>query len=407
MADPSGVQNRYVETCKELELKPHKFILKVLDTERQEQIIDPQDNMELKLPGNNLFTNTTGRLRDEDALVLYKSLANSMYVTEIDLRYNNMTDEGAKYIGKLIEESCALQQLNIMCNDIGPVGAEYIATGVQMNHTLISLRLNGNKIGSKGGMCFAGVLQVNTVLEELDLGDTDQDTQSMIAMATVLKQNSTLRVLNMNRPLLFSQQEETTVHYSLMLKVNNALQELHLQKCDIKDFGAERLVDNLIENIGLKYLDLSCNRITRDGALAISKLLKRNTPLEILDLGFNRIEDDGAVSISEALIDLNRTLKTLVITSNNIRAPGLVAIARSMHTNDCLQSVFIWGNHLEEPACVAFHELIKSERLEEEYTDVKSYVVDGHTYLSELNHGIRRHYYWSPSYGPDASLAIY
>ncbi|XP_071944428.1 leucine-rich repeat-containing protein 34-like isoform X2 [Antedon mediterranea] len=404
MSDPSGVQNRYVETCKELDLKPNKFIMKVLDMERQEQIIDPQDNMAIKLPGNNhLLTDT--RLQDEDALILYKSLVNSTYVTSLDLRYNNISDEGAKHIGNLIKDTCGLKHLNIMCNDIGPDGAAYLCAGIQVNATLISFRLNGNKIGNKGGMGFAEALQVNTALEDLDLGDTDQGTKSMIAMATVLNRNCTLKKLNMNRPLLFSQQEETTVHYALMLKVNSDLCELHLQKCDIKDFGAERLVDALVLNIGLKYLDLSCNRITRDGALAISKLLKRNTPLEVLDLGFNRIEDDGAVYISEALTQLNRTLKTLVITSNNIQGAGLVAIAKSMHSNPSLESVFIWGNKLEEPACVAFSELIESQRLEEENTDVQAYVVDGQTYLSELNHGIRRHYYWTPSYGPDMSIA--
>ena len=79
----------------------------------------------------------------------------------------------------------------------------------------------------------------------------------MIAFTTVLNYNSTLKALCMNRPLLFSQQEETTIHFAKMLKVNSTLTELHLQKCDIKDTGAERLSEMLVENIGLKYLDLA------------------------------------------------------------------------------------------------------------------------------------------------------
>ena len=46
-----------------------------------------------------------------------------------------------------------------------------------------------------------------------------QKTESVIALATVLNQNTTLKALNVNRPLLFSHQEETTVHYARMLKV--------------------------------------------------------------------------------------------------------------------------------------------------------------------------------------------
>ena len=83
-----------------------------------------------------------------------------------------------------------------------------------------------------------------------------QGTQSLIAFATVLNHNTTLKALCVNRPLLFSHQEETTVHMSRMLKVNSTLAELHLQKCDLRDFGAERLVETLVHNIGLKYLDV-------------------------------------------------------------------------------------------------------------------------------------------------------
>ena len=49
----------------------------------------------------------------------------------------------------------------------------------------------------------------------------------------------------------------------------------------------------------------------------------------------------------------------------------------------------------------AFNELIEMDRLDLEDTDVKPYTVDGHVMLSELNHGLRKHYYWKPLYGPD------
>ncbi|XP_072035842.1 leucine-rich repeat-containing protein 34-like [Amphiura filiformis] len=400
MSDPGSVMTRYEEVCEENENKPSDFIIKVLDMEKEEQIIDPRDTMEFILPGNNhLLTDT--RLNDTDALMLYKTLVNNTYVTSLEMKYNEITDEGAKHIGKLLEETCALENLNLMCNEIGPEGAKHIAKGLQMNETLQSLAINGNKIGNQGGMYFAGALQVNTTIKELDVGDADLGTQSLIAFATVLNHNTTLKALCVNRPLLFSHQEETTVHMSRMLKVNSTLAELHLQKCDLRDFGAERLVETLVHNVGLKYLDVRCNRITRDGAKQFAHLLKKNTPLEVLDLGFNRIEDDGAIYLSEALKSMNSNLKTLVITSNNIKGAGLCAIAKCMHSNETLTAVYIWGNHLEEPACVAFNELVEMERLDLEDTDVKPYTVDGHVMLSELNHGLRKHYYWKPLYGPD------
>ena len=60
----------------------------------------------------------------------------------------------------------------------------------------------------------------------------------------------------------------------------------------------------------------------------------------------------------------------------------------------------------------AFAELLQSGRLKPTCTDVEPYEVDGHTYLAEVSHGLKRHYYWTPSYGEaeskeaNASLAI-
>jgi hypothetical protein len=54
------------------------------------------------------------------------------------------------------------------------------------------------------------------------------------------------------------------------------------------------------------------NRITRDGAKELSKLLKKDTALKVLDLGFNRLGDDGAIDLAEAISTYNSHLETLV-----------------------------------------------------------------------------------------------
>ena len=61
-----------------------------------------KENMHLYLAGNNKLL-TDKRLVDQDMLVLYKTLQNNLYVTSLDLRFNNITDEGAKHLAKLIE----------------------------------------------------------------------------------------------------------------------------------------------------------------------------------------------------------------------------------------------------------------------------------------------------------------
>lgn len=405
MSDIHSTALRYEAVCTEMGVSMHPYISKMFDKEKEEGVLlkkkgEFKEYLDLYLAGNNhLLTDT--RLGDGDMEALCKTLNNNTYITGLDLRYNSITDSGAKHIAKLLEETITLRHLNIMCNDIGSEGAEAIAKALHKNESVQILRLSGNKIGNRGGMCFAQMLQINKVLEALDLGDADLTTEAVIALPTVLHRNTTLKALNVNRPLLFSCQEETTVHFAKMLKANTTLEELHLQKYDMRDFGATRLADNLMENMNLTYLDLSCNRITRDGTKELSKVLKHNTSIKVLDLGFNRLEDDGAMHLADAIGHYNTNLETLVVTSNNIGSKGLCALADAMKTNTTLTSIHIWGNKLEEPACIAFASLLQSGRLLPQKTDVQAFVVDDVTKLCELSNQIRRHYYWAPSYGQD------
>ncbi|XP_021250267.1 leucine-rich repeat-containing protein 34 isoform X1 [Numida meleagris] len=411
MAVPPDLHQQYLQACQNLSQPENHFVARML------QEADKSDNsgwakgITLKIAGNNRLV-PVQRVTDEDVQVLASVLCSAVFVTGLDLKYNMLTDVGVKHVAAFLQENSTLRYLNLMFNDIGTSGAELIANALRRNETLSHLRMTGNKIGTKGGMCFASMLQVNCTLEKLDLGDCDLGTQCLIAIASVLTQNKAVKAINLNRPLLYSQEEHTTVHIALMLRNNSSLVELHLCKHEMKSFGVERLCEALYENCSLRYLDLSCNKITRDDVKFLGELLKQNQTLEILDLNSNRIEDDGAIYLSEALALYNRTLKALSVVSNNISGKGLVALSQSMKINMELSYIYIWGNNLDEAACVAFSELIQAGRLKPNCTDVEPYEVDGHAHLAELSHGLKKHYYWTPSYGQgknaaaNASLAI-
>ncbi|XP_066524627.1 leucine-rich repeat-containing protein 34 isoform X2 [Hoplias malabaricus] len=357
----------YLSLCNELRVSVNAYISQVL---RETQ--NCGRGISLKLTGNERLKEVA-RLTDSDLLVLSKTLRNDLTVSALDLRYNCISDDGARYLADLIQENMVLQSLDLMGNNIEVEGAERIAKSLHQNVTLKRLRMTGNKIGNRGAMHFASMMQNNTALEELDMSDCDL--------------------------------EETTVHMAQMLAVNQTLKELHMGKQGMTDSGVERLCEGLMSNHTLRYLDLRCNRITRDGAKSLAEVLKQNNTLEILDLSSNRIEDEGAICLSEAIALTHCRLRALSIPSNNIGTAGLVSLTKAMGKNPHLTHIYIWGNRLEEPVCVAFSQLIARGTLLKEHTDVFPYEVDGHFYLAEVFHGLRRHYYWTPSIGEDGDTA--
>ncbi|XP_071608795.1 leucine-rich repeat-containing protein 34 isoform X2 [Heliangelus exortis] len=374
----TDLHQHYVQACQNLGQPENPLIAHVLQEADKNDKISWTKGITIKIAGKNHLV-PVQRVTDDDLQVLASVLCNTVLVTGLDLRCNALTDAGAKHIATILQENYTLKHLNLMLNDIGTSGAELIARALHSNKTLVYLRMTGNKIGNKGGMFFASMLQINSTLEKLDLGDCDV--------------------------------EETTVHIALMLKNKSPLVELHLCKHEMKNFGVERLCEALYENSSLRYLNLGCNKITRDGAKFLGELLKRNQTLAILDLQANRIEDDGAIYLSEALASSNRTLQALSVVSNNITGKGLVALSGAMKINTALSYIYIWGNKFDEATCTAFSELIHSGRLSPDCTDVEPYEVDGHFHLAELSHGLQKHYYWMPSMGGDnkganTSLAI-
>ena len=42
----------------------------------------------------------------------------------------------------------------------------------------------------------------------------------------------------------------------------------------------------------------------------------------------------------------------LSIKYNNIRAEGLCALFEALEYNTAIKNLFLWGNHLEEKACI-------------------------------------------------------
>lgn len=114
---------------------------------------------------------------------------------------------------------CSLACLNLGYTDIGTKGVEALAAALQLNKSVTNLQLNGCKLGRKGGIAIASMLQINPRIHTLGLRAADLDADSIIAMATVLQANRALTHVDLSRPLIYTLQEEPTVHISRMLRV--------------------------------------------------------------------------------------------------------------------------------------------------------------------------------------------
>ena len=94
---------------------------------------------------------------------------------------------------------------------------------------------------------------------------------------------------------------------------------------------------NIRDNVGalkcltlLKTLDVSVNRISDCGAIAVAKNIRHCTKLQKLNMSFNHIGDSGAVAITESLNKHLTTMREFDLSYNQIGDEGAITITRAL-----------------------------------------------------------------------------
>ncbi|TPX41367.1 hypothetical protein SeMB42_g02905 [Synchytrium endobioticum] len=334
------------------------------------------------------------RVTDESLALLLPALSNVELFTQLDLSYNQVTDNGAQALAHLLSEDKFMESVSLKSNSIQGDGASQLAHSLTLNHTLKELDLSYNCIGKTGGMEIASVLQINTTLKSLNLSGCSLTLDPLIALATVLRNNTAISILDVsdNASPTFSAtqslQSSFTSHWAGTLRVNSTLRELRFGKMGLTDWVlVDEFAAALGANKGLRTLDLSGNKITRDGASKLFVELKQQSHLKHLCLSNCKIQDQGAQECATTL-KTNTALKTIYLENNGITAIGLRALAEACHYNTHLQHLRLWGNLWDSEACEAFNSLLIQQftkkaskhpkpRFSEQDLDVSFYQVGG------------------------------
>jgi len=319
----------------------------------------------IEAPGNQPVT-FSSRLNDVDMGTFATVFSPSVrFLSRLDLSYNLIGDDGALALvapgGVLVSEASNLRSVILKGNSIGPKGCDALCRGLRDCRGLRRLDLSNNPLKKIGGLAIAEFLQNNLTLQEVYLSDSEIDIDALVAIAAVLHvNNQTLKVCGVENPRVGTLQEEHTVHFGRMLRVNTGLSEIYLGKHKIRDDGVKHLVSFLVENKTLRVLDLRCNEIGAEGAKSLGYLLKTDCQLMQLNLSGNRIGErgntSGAQAIAEALLS-NRMLSHLDLNHNMLCGEALQLIAMAVDENSTLESIALFDNQWDQSASYKFHQI--------------------------------------------------
>ncbi|KAJ3411472.1 hypothetical protein HDV05_002161 [Chytridiales sp. JEL 0842] len=286
------------------------------------------------------------------------------FLLEIDLSYNEIGDSGAATIADYLRDDRHLRTFRLNCNNIGTEGCIALSQALMVNETLSTFDISYNPLMTEGGMHMASMLQVNNGLTRLYIAGCTLEASALIALSTVLQNNQFLEVLDISdnvsprNRLSQSMENDIMMHISKMIRINDTLNELYLSKMGISDWTMCNLLSSAIRsNTTLKTLDLSCNRITRDGGVALCQALCENNSIRVLKLSCCSLQDEGADAVAVMLLH-NKSLASLYLDHNSITGRGICSLASAIVRNRTLSHITLWGNIWDVAACEAFSKLI-------------------------------------------------
>ncbi|WAQ98909.1 RAGP1-like protein [Mya arenaria] len=235
-----------------------------------------------------------------------------------------------KHLGAaMIEANAQLVELDLSDNAFGPNGVEGIVTLLKSKtcYTLKELKLNNNGLGTTGGKMLASCLM--------------DCYQSSSAAGTPLA----LKVFISGRGRL---ENDGSKALSEVFKLMGSLEEVAMPQNGINHEGITALAEAFQHNPNLRILNLNDNTFTIIGAKSMAKVLPKLQNLEVINFGDCLIRTDGAKLIAKAITDGHKKLRELVLSGNEISAPGASRITEAVENKDKLEKIDLDSNMFGE-----------------------------------------------------------
>jgi len=227
----------------------------------------------------------------------------------------------------IITAKANLTQLDLSDNAFGPDGVKGIRTLLTSAscYSLHTLKLNNNGLGIGGGK----------ILSEAFM----ECHKSSLAAG----KHFALKVFISGRNRL---EDPGAKALSEAFKVLGSLEHIEMPQNGIRPDGVGHLASAFQKNINLKVVNINDNTCTERGAKAIADCLPYLRNLEVLNVGDCLLKDKGASVLAPALAADMPTLKEVIMSFNEIRRDGALAVAGSMKNKSNLKTINLDGNQL-------------------------------------------------------------
>ena len=234
-------------------------------------------------------------------------IENGTSLVSIDLSDNDINPEVCYDLKNLMTNSKHLREVIWNGNFIGIKGINFIVDALQQGSKIKSLSLRNTSIGRVGVQALAQGLYQNEYLKILDLGSNSITFESFKDLCDSLNNNK-IKTLRLRNNVLKDEGAKYFSENILNKESKSCLTNFDFSACKIYDQGLIYLLNGLICNERINWINLRDNYFSHEIDFVILKFLEKNTYLTHIDLTKNRFSFQCLQKVNK-IIKRNRNIQ--------------------------------------------------------------------------------------------------
>ena len=234
-------------------------------------------------------------------------IENGTSLVSIDLSENEINPEVCYDLKNLMIHSKHLREIIWNGNFVGIKGINFIVDALKEGSRIKSLSLRNASIGKVGLQTLSAGLYGNEYLKILDLGSNSITFESFKDLCDSLNNNK-VKTLRLRNNLLKDESAKYFAETILNKESTSCLTNFDFSACKIYDQGLIYLLNGLINNEKINWINLRDNYFSHEIDFVILKFLEKNTYLTHIDLTKNRFSFQCLQKVNK-IIKRNRNIQ--------------------------------------------------------------------------------------------------
>jgi len=192
-----------------------------------------------------------------------------------------------------------------------------ICEALPQNKSIRYLDISGNVFDKKsGGAALLDALKKNSTLRNIGVGGMGLGKEVLCELSSFVKESRTLKGVYLRETVEFKLPECVSAWITTLSSPNCQLEEISFAKCSLSPESIQNIFNTLTSNTFLKKLDMSENKLGKQGLIHLATALQKNLTLQSLTLRGTDITPALVPDFVAAMDHKNITLRRIEIGDN-------------------------------------------------------------------------------------------